>query len=233
MNGPRAPLRDDYQPQHIPAYLETDWFNQHFAHIKGINVKVLRRTAAVRLVQWVNGGSMGDAAQFLGVNPDGVQYAPTTDLRYWAGDQRNLTEFETALQELATELRMSSTPRIDYQRRRAALQDWTLGPEAWRHILDKLPRNNGGAPVLDSRKRQVASVFIWTHVTQGEHLFAPRPLEREQPPDTQRIWALRRNTTWFQMTRHDAYPHYADLRNILAHYATQLAWSIDNGEPIA
>lgn len=85
---------------------------------------------------------------------------------------------------------------------------------------------------MDDRKRQVASVFVWTYVTQGEHLFAPRPLEREQPPDTQRIWALRRNTTWFQMTRRDAYPHFADLRKALAECAAQLALSIDNGESI-
>jgi hypothetical protein len=176
---------------------------------------------------------MGDAAQFLGINDAGVQYAPITDLRYWAGSRRNLTEFETALHELATELRTSSAPRIDYRRRRTALQDWVLPPETWRRISNKLPSNRGGAPVLDDRKRQVASVFVWTHVTQGEHLFAPRPLEREQPLDTQRIWALRRNTTWFQLTRHDPYPHYADLRETLTEYAIQLALSIDSGESMA
>lgn len=232
MNGPRAPLRDDYQPQHIPAYLEQKWFDSHFGHITGIHIRALRRTAAVQLVQWVNGGSMGDAAQFLGINHAGVQYAPITDLRYWAGTRRKLAEFETALHELAAELRTSSVPPIDYRRRRAVLRDWVLPPETWRRISNELPPNRGGAPIMDDRKRQVASVFVWTHVTQGEHLFAPRPLEREQPPDTQRIWALRRNTTWFQMTRRDAYPHFADLRKALAECAAQLALSIDNGESI-
>ncbi|MBK3576917.1 hypothetical protein JHN63_24560 [Streptomyces sp. MBT65] len=84
-------------------------------------------------------------------------------------------------------------------------------------------------PPVGDRKRQDASVYIWVQVTRGEHLFAPRPIEAEQPKHIQREWALRRNTTWYNLVRPDTFRHYADLRKLLAEYAQQLARDIDSG----
>lgn len=78
-------------------------------------------------------------------------------------------------------------------------------------------------PVLDDRKRQEASAFIWAHVTQGELRFAPRPIEARQPGPVRRNWAARRGTTWFQLTRPDPLTHYADLRKLLIQHAKHLA----------
>jgi hypothetical protein len=69
-------------------------------------------------------------------------------------------------------------------------------------------------------------------VTQGEHVFAPGPIEAAQTPDVQRKWGLTRNTTWCHLTRPDAAPHYSDLRKVLTKYACQLARSIDEGESL-
>jgi hypothetical protein len=66
-------------------------------------------------------------------------------------------------------------------------------------------------------------------VTQGEHIFAPRPLEAAQPPEIQQQWAARRNTTWFQLSRPNPLGHCADLRDVLAKYAQRLARDIDSG----
>jgi hypothetical protein len=52
-----------YRPESIPAYLEPDWHERYFSHLTAAPVKFLRRTAAVQLVQWVAGGSLGDAGR--------------------------------------------------------------------------------------------------------------------------------------------------------------------------
>jgi hypothetical protein len=139
-----------------------------------------------------------------------------------------------ALRELATELRMPRHPLTDYLRRRQALQEWALNTSTWEALVSELPPIPGPIrPVVDDRKRKDASIFAWTQVTCGEHLFAPRPIEARQPSHLQREWAQRRNTTWFQLTRPNPLRHYADLRKALTHYARQLARDIDAGRPPA
>ncbi|MEU3988970.1 hypothetical protein AB0F24_11400 [Streptomyces platensis] len=225
----RSAIRNDYQPKHIPAHLEKDWYEHHLSHITDMQPKLLRRTAAVRLVQWVNGGSMGESAAYLGIPSRGAKfYTGATSSR------ADPFEFHKALEGIAAEISSTSSP-IDYLRRREILQGWALDQDAWASIIKLLAPtpSNWHPPALDDRKRQEASVFVWVQVTQGEHLFAPRPIEAAQAPDVQRKWALRRNTTWCQLTRPDAVRHYGDLRKVLTKYATQLAQSIENGELLA
>jgi hypothetical protein len=227
--GTKAPVRTGgFQPEHIAAYLQQDWHDKHFSGFVGINIKILRRTAAVRLVQMVAGGSLGDAAEFLGINPDGTQYKQASDVRLWGDIRPNQLSFETALHTLADELNLAGK-LVDYDRRRTALRDWFLDEITWQRLISQLPPIPGPVqPVLDDRKRQDASIFIWTRITQGEHLFAPHPIETHQPLTIQDNWARRRNTTWFQLTRPDPLRHYTDLRNLLISHAQQLAASIDS-----
>ncbi|WP_228121049.1 hypothetical protein [Streptomyces fagopyri] len=214
-------------PEHIPAYLQHDWFQSCFSAFTGLTPKILRRTAAVRLVQMVAGGSLGDAAIFLGVNPSRLQYTRATDVHRWARTQQDPLAFERALRTLAEQIESLPAP-IDYQHRRQALSGWSLDPNTWEELNSRLPPTRGPKqPVLDDRKRQAASVYVWAHITQGEHLFAPRPIEESQPEAVQRAWAARRNTTWFQLTRPDGSPHYAALARILSEYAESLASSVD------
>jgi hypothetical protein len=135
-----------------------------------------------------------------------------------------------ALEGIAGEICSTSSP-VDYRRRREALRGWALDQVAWGNIIKQLTPTPASwhPPAFDDRKRQVASVFVWVQVTQGEHVFAPRPIEAAQTPDVQRKWGLTRNTTWCHLTRPDAAPHYADLRKVLTEYACQLARSIDDG----
>jgi hypothetical protein len=78
-NGPharRAPQRQTrFGPEHIPAFLPDTWHARHFHHMHGVNPKLVRRTAAVQLVQLITGGCLGDAAAYLGINPTGKQYS--------------------------------------------------------------------------------------------------------------------------------------------------------------
>jgi hypothetical protein len=54
-------------PEHIPAFLPKDWYDRHFEPLGGVNPMFTRRTAVLRLVQMVAGGSLGEAAGYLGI----------------------------------------------------------------------------------------------------------------------------------------------------------------------
>jgi len=171
---------------------------------------------------------MGDAADFLGINPSGGQHAPSAGLYQWLRSHGS-ARFTAALQHLARSLDTASD-LIDYSQRRQALQGWCLDPDAWREITDHLPPVPGPGPVqptLDDRKRQEASALVWAHVTQGELRFAPRPIEAEQPEPVRETWLHRRGPTWFQLTRPSPLAHYAELRKLLIQHAEHLAKEID------
>ncbi|MFD8373653.1 TniQ family protein [Streptomyces sp. NPDC059688] len=228
--GIRAPIRDDYRAEHIPAFLEHDWYQRHLARFSGHVPKFLRRAAAVQLVQWSMGGSRSDAAAFLGINPNRVQFKVASEPRFWAQAGCDPTELDAALRELASELGAHPHLFVDYRQRREALRDWALDRTTWISLINKMqPLRGSIRPDFDDRKRQEASVFVWTRVTQGEHLFAPRTIAARQPSNVRRRWAQRRSTTWFQLTRPDPLPHYADLRRVLGDYARQLTSTVDSG----
>ena len=64
-------------------------------------------------------------------------------------------------------------------------------------------------------------------MTQGEHIFAPRPIQTQQLPDVQRAWELRRNTIWHHFHTSKPLRHYADLKHLLDEHAAMLARHID------
>jgi hypothetical protein len=80
------------------------------------------------------------------------------------------------------------------------------------------------------RKRQEASAFVWSHITQGELRLAPRPIEDEQPDDVRRAWLLRRGATWSQLSRPEPVPRYAASRKLLIQHTDRLAKNISCAE---
>lgn len=225
----KAPARTSgYGPEHIPAFLEQPWFEDHLACLEcGSAVKSARRIAAATLVQWAAGGSIGDAAHYLGFNPRGGQYAPTSDLARWLA-ALGPGRFTRALRELA--LRLDRTRGlVNYQHRRQALRGWALATREWDHIVSRLPPVPGPVqPILDDRKRQESSAFIWARVTQGEPRFAPRPIEASQPESVRKDWIGRRANTWHKLASPGRLVHYAELRNLLIEHSDRLARDIDN-----
>lgn len=182
------------------------------------------------------GGSMGEAAEFLGIaDPDrafqGRIYSGAGKVHAWFKHQAP-RGFDDALHALADEL--DALPKlVDHRWRRQALQGWALSPEAWHAITSQLPPTPGPIqPDLGDRKRQCASVVVWARVTQGEHVFAPHPIEQAQPPDIRRAWMLRRGTTWFNFQTDQPKRHYADLKRLLDAYADRLAVRIDGAPPL-
>ena len=172
-HSPKAPARiGGYRPEHIPALLQQNWYDEH---LTGLGYRVhtsMRRAGAVLLVQWASGGSMGDAAGYLGIRHGRPQHSFAQDLARWLREHGS-GDFTAALRGLAAQL--DATPGlVNYQRRRQAMQEWCLDPDTWQQLTDRLPPVPGPVqPILDDRKRQEASAFTWAHVTQGEPRFPP------------------------------------------------------------
>lgn len=222
-------------PEHIPAFLPKDWYDRHVEPLAGVNPMFTRRTAALRLVQMVAGGSLGEAAGYLGIattatthERKGRIYSGAGHVHRNAKNQHDPHAFNSALHALAAELDQPTTRLIDYQKRRRALQAWAIDQHTWEDLISRLPPVPGPQrPELGDRKRQIASIYVWVHVTSGEHHFAPRPIEATQPHEIQDAWKQRRGTIWHLLQRDQPRPHYTGLKTELHTLATALARTID------
>ena len=209
-----------FAPEHVPEHLQDDWYCEHFRHIGG-NTRLLRRAAALRLVQIAAGGSLAEAAAFLGIDHRYLKASPGS-----AAFTDDPAEFRLAVHALARQL--STTPGlINYKHRRDALQDWRIDPAAWQDIIIRLPPTKGPfQPELSDCKRQFASEAVWACITQGEHLLAPRIIEGQFSAGDP-TWDRRRDNRWHFYLASPAKPHYAALKDILNAYAENLAITID------
>ena len=220
-------------PENIPAFLPENWYTRYFTPIGGVNPMFTRRTAVLRLVQMVAGGFLGEAAAFLGIATtlaafQGRIYSGAGHVHSGARQQPGPLGFETALTAITRELDDPATPLVNYQHRRRALENWSIDKDTWTALAGRLPPVPGPQqPELGDRKRQIASVYVWTQVTPGEHYFAPRPVEAAQPPEVQEAWKERRNTIWHLMHRTPPGPHYTSLKAELDTIATSLARTTD------
>ena len=219
--GRRAPAPQvSFAPEHVPEHLQDDWYDEHFRHIGG-NARLLRRAAALRLVQMSAGGSLAEAAAFLGIDHRYLKASPGS-----AALAEDPAEFRLAVHALARQL--STTPGLtNYKHRRDALQDWCIDPAAWQDIISQLPPTKGPfQPELSNCKRQFTSEAVWARITQGEHLLAPRIIENQLSAGDP-TWHQRRDNMWHFYNASPAKPHYAALRQILNVLADNLARQID------
>jgi hypothetical protein len=223
--GRRAPAPQiSFAPEHIPEHLQDDWYHEHFRRIGG-NTRLLRRAAALRLVQISAGGSLAEAAAFLGIDDRYLKASPGSAA--FAGDP---AEFRLAVHALARQL-STTTGLTDYKHRRDALQDWCIDPAAWQDIISQLPPTKGPfQPELSDCKRQFASEAVWARITQGEHLLAPRIIENRLSAGDP-TWHRRRDNMWHFYKASPAKPHYAALSELLNMHADNQAAAIDRLTP--
>jgi hypothetical protein len=200
--GRRAPApQTSFAPENVPEHLQDDWYHEHFRRIGG-NTRLLRRATALRLVQISAGGSLAEAAAFLGIDHRYLKASP--GLAAFAGDP---AEFRLAVHALARQL--SATPElINYKHRRDALRRWCIDPAAWQDISQLPPTKGPFQPELSDCKRQFASEAIWARVTQGEHLLAPRIIE-DQLSAGDPTWHRRRDNMCHFYLATPLKPHYA------------------------
>ncbi|MFE7126697.1 TniQ family protein [Streptomyces sp. NPDC057617] len=234
-DGPTAPSRSGgYRPEHVPQCLPENWYRPlldgPFEHHAERHL-VLRRTAAVRLVQLPTGMAMAQAADYLGI--------PNTWLRYTLGTHRgggpHLAKdpfaFDDAVEAIARFLDALPYP-VDYQHRRTRLKDWALGQTEWDEIRSQLPKIGNGKyrPKLDPHKRQCASTFIWTAATQSERALAPLVPDAPTDPAFRETWRTRAGSLYYHLV-HSEGLYYKALRGLLADYATGLAQDTDTPRP--
>jgi hypothetical protein len=193
--------------ENIPAFLPQDWYARHFTPIIGVSDRFIRRTAALRLIQMVAGGSLSDAAQLLGIASAGTAL-PGYGIYTGAGHVHSGT-------------RKQHGPLSPGDRPcRPGTSTRKPGPASPPVCLPQQPD-------LGDRKRQLASIYVWVQVTSGEHLFAPRPIEAIMPPALRKPWA-QWTSAWKLLDRSHPGPHYASLKAELSTIATSLARTIDN-----
>jgi hypothetical protein len=219
--GRRAPAsRATFAPENVPEHLQDDWYCQHFRHIGG-NTRLLRRAAALRLVQMSAGGSLAEAAAFLGIDHRYLKASPGSSA--FTDDQ---AEFRLAVHALARQL-STTTGLINYKHRRDALRNWCIDTATWQDIISRLPPTKGPfQPELSNCKRQFASEAAWARITQGEHLLAPRIIENQMAAGDP-TWHRRRDNMWHFYNASPAKPHYAALRKTLNALADNLADQVD------
>jgi hypothetical protein len=131
--GRRAPAPQvTFAPERIPEHPQDDWHDQHPRHIGG-NTRLLRRAAALRLVQMPAGGSLAEAAAFPGIDHRYLKASPGS-----AAFADDPAEFRLAVHALARQL--STTPHlINYKNRRDALRNWCIDTPTWQDIISQLP----------------------------------------------------------------------------------------------
>jgi hypothetical protein len=139
---------------------------------------------------------------------------------------QNLGIFEDALENVAREL--GAHPRTDYQALRRALTGWSMSQADWQAIVARLTSEPalGKPAIYDDRKRRIASVLVWTDITQGEHIFAPLVLEEKQHGRSDLCLAA-------TAILHRTAPRNARLRSALSDYGQRLTASITSGGSVS
>lgn len=234
-DGYVVPVRDyRFGPQHVPQFLPAGRYDPHFQQLTGLHPPLLRRLAAIKLVQLTQGGSQEAASQQLGLPARRDIAAAGYGVQRWARDQENAARLRAALEALAAEL--DAIPvggLIDYGRRRDALRAWSIPRDDWRELATELRRRQKTAAQLltdwGESKRLAASVLVWTRVTHGEHFFAPLVLEEQHRSGRRQLASLASRVARGSRVGRPEY-HHAMLMSALDAYADQLAAHIDAGE---
>ncbi|MER5185151.1 hypothetical protein ABT009_43895 [Streptomyces sp. NPDC002896] len=157
-------------------------------------------------------------------------------MHQWARKRPDPLEFETAIRDLAAELD-SRDDLINYEQRRKILQAWCIGPEPWEVIGSRIAVPAGGyapgggfATDLSDRKRNIASVILWSLMTKGEHVPAPTPICNQRDPETQRKWRMSVDAVWSRIRHRTTRPTDDQSITTLEEYAAYLNPIIDRGE---
>lgn len=178
--SPRPPAQPKCGPQHIPQILPADWVEDLLGELS-LTPGERNYLAVCRLVQTMLGGSLGGAAHFLGLPTNmaqGYRIANRGGLVLRAADEKGLDWLDKTLLEIPDRLREAGL--IDYQRRRAVLEDWLIPRPIWNDMTERVLNQpvKVSTPVrqlfTSETERIIDSVVVWTLVTQGRKTLAPQ-----------------------------------------------------------
>ncbi|MFC7762732.1 TniQ family protein [Catellatospora bangladeshensis] len=221
------PRRVGFGLHHIPQYLPTGWYSTYFNSVDA-DERWVRRAVPVILARMVTGGGLRHAGTLLGLPWSAARHAVATVTRQLTRPKCRVA-FDDAVEALTDRLHHAES-RVDYGRRRDALATWSLSGDEWRDLTSGLvgkPVNGKGTLHVDwsDSKRLLASVWIWTKITQSEHHFSPllRPDPRQAKPGG--ALSVYVHVRWpFLASGHG---HYAELRSRLDTFAEDLSHRID------
>jgi hypothetical protein len=228
--APRPSCQFDHR--HVPQHLTAQWFERHLAPAaSGIHPRILRRAAAVRLVQMTRQHTIAEASALLEI-PETTSRPAIFMTDSWARSNTvNTSQLIAALDAIADELESSARP-IDYANRRHALRAWTIPPDDWDAIATQLQADPSAGRITQwgDRYRRAASVLAWLQITQGERLCAPLVRAHKQ--------SASHDGLLMEDLRQAAYQgrgrgRYIALQQAIQPYARQLAARIDHREAIA
>jgi hypothetical protein len=223
------------RPTWPPSSPPTEYFHRHLRSIEGFSPGLIRRIASIRLVQMITGGPLGDAADFLGITT--VRTRTGTRMIYSSGgiikrarSRPDPGELDAALEEIAAEI-IAAGHFINYKHRRDTLRNWAISSQDWAEMLQHSQARAGNRLAPGERERQWASVIVWAEITRGEHVFAPRPVRDQQPPEIRREWSRRSHPGSWPLNPETSKTTpsriYLALRNTLISYAAELTTEID------
>ncbi|MEK2477278.1 TniQ family protein [Streptomyces noursei] len=189
----RLPSRQScFRIEHVPALLPQVWLSAHFddllshwAHHTDWKVRHLRRVSALKLAEMSGGGTWPDCAKTLRIPWNTAQHSLKV-IRQELNSRDLWSAFERSVESVASQLDWD-TDRVHYGRRRQLLSSWQVPAGDWAELCRDLEQFGQGAT---APTRDTATVLIWTHVTQGDHLHSPvLGALRESGCSTQRLVA--------------------------------------------
>jgi len=199
--------------------------------VTGIKPRLLRRAAAVALVQLAENCDITQAAALLHL-PAGAARNASLNLRARIRHANDGPAILASLRALAGDLN-SRTDLVNYGQRRTALAAWCIKPADWRAIVkgirgreNRLQREHTN---WDERKRATASALIWIRVTQGEHLHAPHRHSPGATPGSPDDQGLAIDRAWWRSRTGKQGHHYTELKRACDDLADSLAAHIDQG----
>lgn len=191
-----------------------------------IQARIVHRFAAVQIISTTQACSLPAASRLLEL-PPGWGEGATKTVRRWAHRHHLSEAIRRAVNQVID--RLDADPaRIDYQRRRDVLRKWSIPPTHWATMNAELtaqltPRARGLFP-CDECERRIASILVWSILTQGDPRTAPL-LHATGRAD--RALTTQVITTRALLTTGP----WVALHNILINYSRDLAFTIDHDDP--
>jgi hypothetical protein len=142
-------------------------------------VRHLRRAASLKLVEMTAGGTWPECAETLGMRRGSAANTLAMLGQTMTGDLWE--EFEAKVEQIAAQLD-TNPARVNYTRRRNAMADWHMPIADWADLCTSIPRL---ARMAARQDPALATVLVWSEVTQAEHLSCPCSPRQPSPTRTE------------------------------------------------
>jgi len=129
----------------------------------------LRRLASLKLAEMTAGGTWRQCAEQLGI-PAGSAERSVEVLRSQLGTGGLWEEFDEITEQIARALD-EDEQRVNYARRRRALEQWHIPASHWEAVCAGTRRGSG--PRIGPQDPAIGTVLIWESTTQADHLHSP------------------------------------------------------------